>query len=551
MMPPLLRRLLPSHTRNLRREAARQLLPGPLTNKPRSAARAHIEGTVSVPGFADVQLEDGRLPWETLDGLPRAHLRQLHGHAVLRDLVHAHRRTQDKAFLAAAVELVEDWIAANPWEAPSDRMAWHDETTAMRVKSWLLLREELLGTDHPWVGQLEAALIEHAELLADDLFHTSGTNHGMFQDEALVTYASLVPQDTSSKTYFMLGTRRLLEYLDLIVTSDGVHREHSPSYHSLIAGKVKRLAMFYADAGEQRTSEHLGEMCARMERYATHVIKPDGSFPLVGDTFSNASPNPGLFESPAYRWAATRGQDGARPSERNVVFPDSGYAIFRDAWRQDGGGTYVHFTAAYHTDYHKHTDDLSVWVYHDGDLLTEAGPNGYDYADPYTIYGYSAHAHNTLLIDGESLPRVDDRTDEVRLVSWDLDGEPARATGRNGRFDAVVHVRTVEVFESAPRIVVHDHVTSETEHLYTFLWNCAPGVVPEQTADGIILRRDGRAVASLTTGGAPIETRLHHGDIEARRGFRLGGGPPEPTWTIELVVPNAQGCNLTHEIVLQ
>lgn len=510
-----------------------------------------MQGTIEIPGFPSRSAEKG-LPWEGGEGVPRAYLRQLHGHAILRDLVHAFRRSHHREYLDHALSIVDDWIRSNPREQPANRMAWHDETTAMRTQSWLLLREAVRGADRRAAFPFDAALAGHAALLASDSFHTTGTNHGMFQDEALLTYACLVPEDENSGAYFDLATRRLLEYFDLMVTPDGVHREHSPAYHNLIAAKISRMARFYASARENETAARLVVLRRRMARYATHVIKPDGEFPLVSDTFESAHPKPKLFQDEEYRWAASRGRRGRRPTETNVVFPDGGYAIFRSSWTRDGSGTYVHFTAAYHSDYHKHSDDLSVWLYHAGDLLTEAGPNGYDYDDPYTAYGYSAHAHNTLLIDGESLPRVDEQSHAVGITDWDVDTETPWATGRNGRFEDSVHTRTVRFEPRENRVVVQDAIESASEHRFTFLWNCAPGVEPEIADGSVILWRDGQEAASMSFDSPQSgDVRRVRGDIEAQRGFRLGGGEPVPVWVLEIDVDPTTSCTMTHVIQLR
>ena len=468
---------------------------------------------------------------------------------MIRDFAHAYRRTGQRDLLDFALGVVSDWLDNNSRQEPANRMAWHDEATAMRVQSWLLLREELLTAEPGGSKRLSNALADHAALLASDDFHTTGTNHGMFQDESLLIYASLVPEDPLSQSYFQLAARRLIGYFDLIVTTDGVHREHAPAYHSLIAAKMRRIVEFFEDADEDDVALRLRELRNRMCRYATHVIKPDGEFPLISDTMDRNKPNRGLFEDAGYRWAASSGELGSRPRERNVVFPEGGYAIFRSRWDASGAGTYVHFTAAYHTDYHKHSDDLSVWLYHDGDLLTEAGPNGYDYDNPFTAYGYSAHAHNTLLVDGESLPRVDDHADEVRLVDWDVDGPTPWATGRNGRFDDVVHLRTVRFDLGAGRVVVEDEIEARSPHRYVLLWNCAPGVEPRLDDGSVVLRRAGEDVAVMTFHSqARFDLKLVHGDIDARRGFRLGGGDPIPTWVVEVEVPEATDLSIQHAI---
>ena len=127
----------------------------------------------------------------------------------------------------------------------------------------------------------------------------------------------------------------------------------------------------FDDLGEPDTAAELRGVHARMLDYAVHVIQPDGTWPLVSDTFDSDRIQISLWDDEHYRFAASAGRRGLAPLATVAVFPEAGYAIFRNRWSQDGMGTYLHLAAAYHASYYKHADDLSVWLYHNGPLLTE------------------------------------------------------------------------------------------------------------------------------------------------------------------------------------
>jgi hypothetical protein len=121
--------------------------------------------------------------WE--EGTTTSDLRLLHSLLIVHDLVEV-GRTED---LDRAVEHVDDWADANPRERARHRMAWHDETTARRdhradpaPRRWLERRPRI-RTDSA-VNGLERRLADHLALLLEDDFHSTGTNHGMFQDRA-------------------------------------------------------------------------------------------------------------------------------------------------------------------------------------------------------------------------------------------------------------------------------------------------------------------------------------------------------------------------------
>jgi hypothetical protein len=380
---------------------------------------------------------------------------------------------------------------------------------------------------------------EHAMLLLDPDFHSTGTNHGMFQDHALLAWATSAAAEGNPEARDALttATDRLVTYLDGRISGDGVHLEHSPAYHQLIAQNMRRYGGFFAAAGDLASRAAVDSARARMLAYATHVIQPDGAFPLVGDTFTHDRPDPELFDDPAYRFAVTSGREGVAPSDTDAYFLDAGYAIMRDAWRSDGRGTYIHFSAAYHGDYHKHADDLSVWLYHDGPLLTEAGPNGYDYGDPFTVYGFGASSHNVVLVDDEGVPRTDGQTALVGLVDASRSGRVSTASGSTRRLPGVAHTRTVRYDRETSVVTIVDELTAVEPHRYTLVWHLAAGVDARPSAAGFELGRDGGRVATLRVDG-PAEPSFQILRGEQREdgtvvgGWRLGGGEPSPSVTL-------------------
>src|SRR5699024_1875773 len=85
-----------------------------------------------------------------------------------------------------------------------------------------------------------------------------------------------------------------------------------------------------------------------------------------------------VYKSSEYQYAVTQGLLGNTPRLNSLVAADTGVAIFREDW-EDPSSVYIYFSAAYNSDYHKHSDELSVYLVHRGiEILREAGPNGYE-----------------------------------------------------------------------------------------------------------------------------------------------------------------------------
>ncbi|WP_175640263.1 alginate lyase family protein [Metabacillus schmidteae] len=409
----------------------------------------------------------------------RSYYRSLHSLNFLSDYVEAYKLSGNIEYISRSYSIINQWYKKNPVDKPAHLMAWHDETTGLRLELLVYYFDETrhVLTDEQ-LSFLYNLIVEHAELLVNDDFHTEKTNHGMFQDEALLIFSDYFNEYKLSTFYSSTAKERLKEYFDYIISKDGVHKEHSPSYNQLIASSINAYANYFEKHGDISFENYLRGLYSLMSDYATYVIKPDGTLPKVGDTFEKDHPNTSLWtDNEQYQYAASGGANGIAPVKNNVVYPEGGYAIFRDGWSSKAN-TYVHFTAAYHTDYHKHSDDLSVYIYHDGDVVTEAGPNGYDYSSPYTEYAYSSFAHNTLIVDDNGLPRVDGKYSKTGIIDYKLSENAPSVTGKNDRYDGVSHTRNLTYEKDLNEIIVSDTITSGRSHNYKLLWHLAEDVKP-------------------------------------------------------------------------
>src|SRR5699024_2072857 len=100
---------------------------------------------------------------------------------------------------------------------------------------------------------------------------------------------------------------------------------------------------------------------------AAHVlgwmVQPDGTLVQFGD-----SPETLIVDAdadsidPATAYVLSGGQRGTSPSEELAVFHDGGYAFVRSpqpsAQHRLEEGSYLAFSAAFHSRAHKHADDL-------------------------------------------------------------------------------------------------------------------------------------------------------------------------------------------------
>jgi hypothetical protein len=301
----------PPEEREDRLGVIRARLDGPLGEEERDRVVAALhDGALTLRNGEVLDVSAG-VPWEGWgEAVTTSDLRLLHSLLIVHDLVAADRPED----LRLAERLVVDWAAANPRAEPAHPMAWHDETTARRTMALVRLHDALVATgevDPAVTAELHDLLEDHLELLLDEDFHATGTNHGMFQDRAVLATAAYLSirdgPDAEMDAAWAVGRDRLLRYYRDTVSPDGVHLEHAPAYHQLIAGSARVDQRFFADLGDEEAAVELAELHASMVTYATHVLQPDGTWPLL------STRSPGSTEAPAAdpRTRATRPSCGA------------------------------------------------------------------------------------------------------------------------------------------------------------------------------------------------------------------------------------------------
>lgn len=467
------------------------------------AERFLREKIIVSPRFGDLPYNDGEV-WA--DATQRTRARFVHGLLFFSDWHSTVFLDHEAApvYADAAINIVRSWARTYGDSTLLPAVSHHDETTAQRLiqLTCLLLRLEGLISDEDFRWLYSLAL-ETARMLASDAFHSSGNNHGMFQDLALMQFAvmcDLIEMD-ERLGFFSTATTRLYAYFSTSFTADGVHVENTPTYHLMVAKHVHGVLEILSKIGHEH-AEYYGSLLSKAAEYATHALMPNGMYPPISDTtqqLESSAARQNIFGSQEFVYAASAGKEGVPPATRTLVLPESGYAIYRSSWT-DPDATFAFFSAAYNADYHKHSDDLSLFLRSKGvDLLSEAGAYGYDYKDPLTKFAYSSFAHNCLVVDGSSLPRTDTSSHLTRLEQNDFRADGFHVTGSTKRLKDTVHTREVEIREPSgiPEIDIVDSVESSGIHAYEILWNLGPEVETVVHGQGFELFHGGRKVMDL------------------------------------------------------
>lgn len=494
---------------------------------PKSAAqeteRFLSSGVVAVGNISDVSLLEGDL-WKS--EIPRSTGRQAHAWFFARDWYSASSllsKEETESLLNQLDIAIDRWV-----EHSSDNasMAFHDETTAQRamVFTALLHAFEKVAKKNTREKLLYVLRGDLRRLASDD-FYAGLNNHGMFQDIALLVAADYGYAGSNKKNFEETAFSRLFHYFKNSFTEDGIHTENNPTYHVMVARYLAQIVEYATSHGHGAHFALLEKLLESADEYAAFSVTPHGDFVPISDTnLRRLTPYTARATfGPRYLLSAvTAGEKGVLPPRNVFVAEKSGYGVVRSGWtsKQD---TYLFFNAAYNADYHKHSDELSVYLSARGyEILTESGPNGYQYDDPFTKYAFSSFAHNTMVVDGQGLPRTDDLAHLTTLEDEGSSEAILKVTGRTRRYSGVDWRRSVDCdlrLMDLEGVKIADRVQSDSIHTYKFIWHLGSGIIPFVRGSFIELYAGDtqKKIAEMQWTGSPVSTvRLFHGQRHPR-----------------------------------
>lgn len=411
------------------------------------------------------------------------------------------------------------------WQLLKDdrEMAFHDETVAQRVINLCVFQDSF---SHLLTQELslriDIQLSKDIMLLADSSFYAGNNNHGMFQDFGIILGVAYEKVPNAERDgYLNLAFNRLSQYMSTCFTSEGIHVENSPSYHLMVSRYLKRLLDISQTYGRDSEFEHLSHLLESADEYAAAALSPLGNFVPISDTKGDVvlvnqardAYGDGLLVK-----AIEELKSGKTIQASTFVAPESGY--FSAKCSSPDNGQYfqnqVFFHAAYNADYHKHSDENNVLFYLDGmPALTESGPNGYQYKDPFTKYAYGSSAHNSLVVDGRGLPRIDRHKDKTNLYYRGLNEGVEYVSGVTERYKGIKWERELRVsqLDCLERLSISDEITSEDNHEYLFSWHLGSNFRPIILGNTVLAMNHcgGRSFMLQARSSSDLESKSYRG----------------------------------------
>jgi len=353
------------------------------------------------------------------------------------------------------------WYAVHSRNAQPNVGAWDGMTAGRRAMIFaVILRRELQRPqpDQEAVDGLKNAIGLHQQFLANpDNFETL-SNHGMWEALGLFETTRVLPDTALSR----LALDRMLALTRTSVSSQGVHLEHSPSYHFYFLQWLADFAGYLQQLGDigWNGADELVAIDNSMHEAAYFLFDHDGNLPQIGDTDATRLSPEEMAQYP------TRGA--------TLFDSEAGFAVFKDPPSAPKSRYIVMRIENRHHEpklrHHCHNDVLSVYYARDGEvILSDQGRYSYE-RTPIRGYLMSLAAHNTILPSSMVVPKQPGIY-VCEEVWQNVDGSPVEF---GAQLVNQVVKRSVFVPRDQGRFLVDDVIRAGDEFL--MLWYLGPDV---------------------------------------------------------------------------
>jgi hypothetical protein len=392
------------------------------------------------------------------------------------DLLSAFESTGNRGYARQLIAIDESFFGAES----SSTLAWADpHAVAFRglvlgYEWWELRRLHALTLAQS--AQYLAEIQKTANFLLDRNHYQPEMNHGTNESAALFEIAVDFPTLPGAPDWLATSRLRLAESLHLLIDADGALIENSPYYHFYELDKYWQIYQFSLKT-HTPVAPDFSSRLADMVRYATFILQPNDSVPLLGASLEQTFRYHGTYTSigeryPQLRYVLTQGRSGERPSATSRFFPASGRTVMRSGW---GTGStfenqaYLTFNVGKYRTAHSSLDALGFTLYDNGATLMP-GPGLYTYAhDRMRAYFHGTASHNTVVVDGNSQEQGNAFAGPLIKrdgVTWQ--------SGESGLYPGVAHQRTLMMIDKNHFLVI-DRLRSQTEHTYQQMFHLFPG----------------------------------------------------------------------------
>jgi hypothetical protein len=383
-------------------------------------------------------------------------------------------KSDDSDSLFTGFKIVNDWILAHTDYPDNDELyAFSDHAASVRmlVLHYAYEKYKQVKIVQPeFERRLLLSILEHIFFAGSLEKYTSNTNHGIIMDKNLIATLSDFEVFSKRNEFLSLAFKRVFEVYRKTFTSEGIHKEHSPCYHSWVANDLDAL-INRADTMNIEVPFELRAIRDKALEY-TYNLQVDGFIPPLGDCSCNKK-NQFIKNLPS--------------SNDFKVYPLSGWAFIHDSLHKS--------TVIIQSDYfslaHYQQDETSFILNVDGhDLIIDPGLYSYTPTSKFYEYMRLARAHNVLMVDNKEFDPETKNTGLSGIVRFYTNHE--KGSSPKGIIELThphynkigVEVYRQFAFTSDNEMVINDLAISLGDHNYSQLFHLAPEAIINKTENG-------------------------------------------------------------------
>ena len=355
---------------------------------------------------------DGEIDWNLNPIDYREWPWQLNRHHGWVALSRAYWDTGEEKYAQEFVRQLMHWIRTCPsplHTSGNQTYTWRTIESGIRAgQTWMEVYHRFLTspsfTDEALITMVKS-FVEHARQL---MKYPTGGNWLAMEANGLMHVGVIFPEFKESAEWRNTASERLYRELDRQVYPDGAQIELSTGYHQVSLSNF-RMAWETAHMNDvPMPADYINKM-QKMYDYNLYASMPDGYLPGLNDgnrTGIAGSLREALEYFPDrkdYKWIATGGSEGTKPTVGSIALPFAGQLIMRSGWEKDD--LYLLMDAGPFGYGHQHEDKLSFVIFAYGKYLL-VDPGNYAYNDSkWRRYIISTPSHNTIMVDGKGQAR--------------------------------------------------------------------------------------------------------------------------------------------------
>lgn len=388
-------------------------------------------------------------------------------------LTNAYEVTKDTKYLSYGFSMIQSFWKVNysPEVATDKKYTYESHAMANRTNNLMYFYHYYMNSPiatESNIKYLKTILRKHGVALNDPKLYNYRSNHGIFQDRALIQLASYFPEISTSQEWKNNAIYRTKQHIIQDFTAEGLHKEHSPLYFTLVMDLIEDINKIAEDP-------ELKQLVLNGQKAFANLVLSDFRLPGLGDSdYANAPVklNYSVLD-PEFEYILTRGQSGQQPSLVSNI--SNALAVVRDGFGPNT--TSLVFAASNFSVVHKHADDLSFLLSQNGqDIFIDSGKYNYNRTEPIQQYLRTTFAHNVVTVDGKSYPISIDNAGKSKITHVIDKPDSVIMTGEHTIYSGVQVYRTIVYLKEKKVTLIQDEILSNKEHITNQIFNIGKNI---------------------------------------------------------------------------